>query len=220
MNFRRQTDIIDTDRLQMLPILIVGGGSIGSYTTLALTKMGARRIMVIDFDDLEEQNIPNQFYKIQDIGEPKVEALRHNIMELTGAMINTKVGKFEEKDISFAEGGIAIAATDNMAARKQLYESITSNGNISRYIDARMASLSLEIFNINPVIPKDREIYESKLFEDKDALQVPCTARGIVFPVMTCAALVSNMVLNHVMNNRQQRRFIMDYSKDLFLTEE
>jgi len=220
MDLRRQSKLVDAEKLELLPILIIGGGSIGSYTTLALTKMGAKKIKVIDFDKLESQNIPNQFYKVKDVGKYKVEALEVNIQELTGTMIRTKVGKFEDKDINFAKDGIVIAATDNMAARKQLFEVLVKTKVSKRYIDARMASLSIEIFNIDPTKKKDQDFYKRKLFDEKDAVHIPCTAKGIVFPVMTCASIVSNAVLNHVMGHFQQRRFIMDYSKDMFLTEE
>ena len=77
MEFKRQTSIIDNDKLGFTKILIIGAGSIGSYTTLALSKMGAVLLTVVDFDEIEEHNIPNQFFKIDDIGKQKIEALLH-----------------------------------------------------------------------------------------------------------------------------------------------
>lgn len=218
MIFDRQLDLIDNDKLELLPIIIVGGGSIGSYTTLALSKMGARNMRVIDFDKVEEHNIPNQFYKTGDVGLEKVEALRDNIFELTGTTIRTNVGKFEPDHIEFfGERGVVIVGTDNMDSRKQVYEAILGRKDqILRFIDARMAAFSVEIFNIDPSAEEDRKIYEEKLFPDEEGVDVPCTARGIIYPVMTCASIVCNAVRNIVMEKPHKRRCVLDYSQDFF----
>ena len=58
------------------PITIVGVGSIGSYATLALAKLGFTNILVIDDGIVEEENISPQLYRLSDIGRPKVDALK------------------------------------------------------------------------------------------------------------------------------------------------
>jgi len=222
MDLSRQTDIINGENLRMQKILIVGSGSIGSYTCLALSKMGAENITMIDFDTVEAHNIPNQFFRIEDIGKTKVEALAEEIMGLTGTMLTCNTTKFDEKhvaELNKDDGAIIIAAADNMAVRKEIYDSVVKHQNVKRYIDGRMASLSVEIFNINPAVEEDRKLYEGKLFTDEEGADIACTARGIVFPVMTCASIITNMVKQYVSEQDMSRHIIVDYSKDFFVTE-
>ena len=72
------------------PITIIGAGATGSWLALALAKLGVEDITVWDFDIVEEHNIPNQAFGIQNIGFPKVTALQGNIKRDTNTMIKNK----------------------------------------------------------------------------------------------------------------------------------
>src|SRR5690554_7355564 len=61
---------------------------------LQLAKLGITNITVWDFDVVEEHNVPNQLFGLNDIGKPKVEALKQIVAEHTGTEINIKNEKF------------------------------------------------------------------------------------------------------------------------------
>ncbi len=84
MNFHRQLDVLDVPRLARTPITVIGAGAVGSFTVLALAKCGAECITVYDDDTVESHNLPNQWYRLTDLGRPKVEALRELVREMTG----------------------------------------------------------------------------------------------------------------------------------------
>lgn len=57
-------------------IHIVGCGSVGSTVAENLARMGVSKFVLWDFDVVEPKNIVNQMFTQNDIGRPKVEALR------------------------------------------------------------------------------------------------------------------------------------------------
>ena len=63
VNYLRQKRLFNPEE-QSTEIIIVGAGSTGSFVSLNLAKMGMNKIKVIDFDIVEDHNIPNQFFRI------------------------------------------------------------------------------------------------------------------------------------------------------------
>ncbi|PLX91120.1 MAG: thiamine biosynthesis protein ThiF [Desulfuromonas sp.] len=59
---------------------IAGAGGLGSSIALALARIGVGRLIVVDFDLVEPSNLNRQQYFIDQIGQPKVEALRDNLL--------------------------------------------------------------------------------------------------------------------------------------------
>jgi len=67
------------DENQSKTVLIGGCGTLGSRIALNLGKLGFGRLILVDDDKVEEENIGYQEYGQQDIGQPKVEALKKRI---------------------------------------------------------------------------------------------------------------------------------------------
>ena len=59
---------------------IAGAGGIGSNVASVLTRAGLGRLIIADFDSVELPNLNRQFYFRDQIGYPKVEALKHNLI--------------------------------------------------------------------------------------------------------------------------------------------
>ena len=58
---------------------IAGAGGIGSNVAATLIRAGVGRLVIADFDSVELPNLNRQFYFRDQIGYPKVEALKHNL---------------------------------------------------------------------------------------------------------------------------------------------
>lgn len=54
---------------------IAGVGGLGSNIAIALTRIGVGRLILVDYDVVEPSNLNRQQYFIDQIGQPKVEAL-------------------------------------------------------------------------------------------------------------------------------------------------
>jgi len=58
---------------------IAGAGGLGSNAAIALARAGVGRLVIVDFDKVEESNLNRQYYFRDQIGQVKVEALKENI---------------------------------------------------------------------------------------------------------------------------------------------
>ncbi|MDX2479689.1 MAG: sulfur carrier protein ThiS adenylyltransferase ThiF [Desulfuromusa sp.] len=73
---------------------IAGAGGLGSHVAIALTRVGIGQLNIADFDMVEPSNLNRQQYYIDQIGMPKVNALRNNLQRINPA---TKVNIFNQK---------------------------------------------------------------------------------------------------------------------------
>jgi len=54
-------------------------GGLGSNAAVALVRAGIGRLTLVDFDNVEKINLDRQYYFLDQVGKPKVEALKDNI---------------------------------------------------------------------------------------------------------------------------------------------
>ena len=204
--FHRMWDFLDVKQLHTLPIRIIGAGSVGSFTCLSLAKMGAHNIKVWDDDMIDEHNISNQFYRIEDVGEYKVDALQNMIMSMEGIAIETVNDLYDgSKDCD----GIIIVAVDNMLARKRIWEKVKGNKDVSLFIDPRMGGRVARIYAVNPMNPG---VYEESLYDDDEAEQERCTQRTILYNVLGMASFISKMIEDWMKNGIEGcKELISDY---------
>ncbi len=180
--FNGQLDLVDQKALK-LPITVIGAGGIGSWTVLALAKMGCSNIKVYDFDRVEDHNVASQFFKEGQLGLDKVEALQENVLEQTGIKIFPFVTDINEIDI---DTELIIVAVDSMAVRAQIAEKY--KGTNKYIIDGRMGGLQMEIYKIGALN------YPMTIVPQQDVDPDPCTAKSISFNGMTIGALIANNV--------------------------
>ena len=69
-------------RLQAMKIGIAGAGGLGSNCAQLLVRSGFRRFLLVDFDRVEPSNLNRQFFFPPQVGMPKVEALRDNLLSI------------------------------------------------------------------------------------------------------------------------------------------
>ena len=147
MDLSRQIDLVDTEALET-PISLIGCGGIGSFTALALAKMGCGQLTVFDDDLVEEQNIPNQLYRLSDVGHLKVERLADIISAFTGIAIQARPERVQNQRLQ----GIVVCSVDSMEARRKIWDrSIRFKASVAAYIDARMGA---EVSRIYTVLPR------------------------------------------------------------------
>ena len=187
----RQSRLVDSSILTC-PMTIIGAGGIGSFTALTLAKMGFEDITVMDNDTVEEHNIPNQFYRYRDLGEPKVEALENILEEFTNTTIDYEPIRFE-KDTLIESQGLWIMAVDNMSTRQNIYDLAYKHHNlIAGIIDGRMGGQQAEVYTVNIQNRMERAAYKNTLWEEAETAQVPCTERAVIYNVLWIASTIAN----------------------------
>ena len=187
----RQSRLVDSSILTC-PLTIIGAGGIGSFTTLTLAKMGFENITVLDDDTVEEHNIPNQFYRYQDLEEPKVEALKNIVEEFSNTTIDYEPIRFT-KDTLIEFQGLWIMAVDNMDTRKNIYNLAYKHHNlITGIIDGRMGGQQAEVYTVNMQDRMERAAYNNTLWEEAETAQIPCTERAVIYNVLWIASTIAN----------------------------
>lgn len=201
--YRRQADLIDSS-IYNVPITVVGAGSVGSFTALALAKCGLHDITVYDFDVVEEHNIPNQFYPLSAVGVPKVEALKELIKSFEGIDISCVERAFTDVDTA---DGVIVSAVDSMEARKLIFNSVYRNPRAKVLIDARMGGQQIEIYTCNLRSAEDKKAYIKTLKSDDEVSDARCTEKAIIYNVLVIAGLIVNQVRRALSDMEYQRLY-------------
>ena len=206
--FIRQTDLIDMKRLGQTAVTIIGAGSIGSFATYALAKMGIKDITVYDYDIVEEHNFSNQIYNAGDIGKKKVVCLKNRIKLDTGLDIKAVEDRYEAQKLK----GIVISAVDSMEERGIIWKNCKMEYGISLFIDVRIGGQVYRIYVVNPMDPDEIEEYEGSLYPSSEASPLKCTERSIIFSVLAPVAMICNAVKNYANKNQHRLEFIFDFA--------
>lgn len=191
--FIRQSGLVDQSIFKN-KITIIGVGGIGSFLTLTLAKMGFTNIEVYDFDQVEDHNLPNQFYRQVDVlaRAYKTEALRHIVEDFTGVLLKTNAKEWLAK---YKTKGILISAVDNMDTREAMFNYAIENPKlVPWFIDGRMGRLQAEIYTINTKKKSDIAIYKKRLWKNSQVDDIPCTEKAIIYNVLFIASMICSQM--------------------------
>jgi len=190
VDYMDQKGLYDPSK-QKHKIIICGCGSTGSFIALCLAKMGISDITCIDFDKVEEKNVPNQFYREKDIGNSKVESIKEIIKDFSGIEINTineKIDDNFEFDISL--NTIVLLCFDNMESRKLVYEKLKDMPIF--IIDLRFGSTGFQIYSVDLINEEEKAKYEITL--KSKSIDTPCGQKGIIYSILNLASEVCQIV--------------------------
>jgi len=117
------------NKLQNYTVGIAGAGGLGSNCAVSLARTGIGKLIIADFDTIDESNLNRQYYFYNQIGEKKVNALKKNINSInhdTEIIIHDI--KLTEDNIPkiFSNCDIIIEAFDVAEMKKILIEAVLS----------------------------------------------------------------------------------------------
>ena len=213
LRLHRQLDLLPIDTLDA-PITVIGAGAVGSFTTLTLAKMGCTNLTVFDDDVIDAHNLPNQFYRLDDLGRPKVEALAELVHASEGVELRAVPRRFEGARLS----GIVVGAVDSMASRRLIWDAVYFNPDVRLLVDARMGGLVSIVRPVHPLRPSEARAYERTLHSDDDAMPEPCSARAILFTVLAIASTVARLVRMELVGKELPREITQDHELGLLIT--
>ena len=105
---------------------ITGAGGVGSNVAASLVRAGIGRLVIADFDSVELTNLNRQFFFRDQIGYPKVEALKYNLELINPDAeieIHTRLIDTENACSIFAECDLLVEAVDSEETKIMLLES-------------------------------------------------------------------------------------------------
>ena len=156
--------IFDPVRFGDMRIDIIGCGAVGSKVAIEIAKLGIRNLHLWDFDTIEAKNVQNQFFRIEDVGKKKVEALAELVEIFTGL---TPTIHDERVDGSQELGEVVFLLTDTFASRREIFEKALENSFITLVvIETRMGVDFGYIHLINPTQREECNRWKEALGED------------------------------------------------------
>lgn len=149
LNLTKQAKLISIDKLKLWNIEIYGAGSVGSNIIYQLAKTGFTKLKTIDFDTVEETNIPAQAFGNQEINCTKIEAIQSIIKRDIGITIEIENNKINTESVLYPpqDNTIIICSFDSLEARKILWDKIKKFQTI--WIDARIGRFDQKYFIVN-----------------------------------------------------------------------
>lgn len=210
--FLRQIDIL-TPEVCKEPVFIIGAGATGSFTALALAKMGFEDIRIFDADTVEEHNFPNQFFPIKAQGQNKATMVKDIVAEFTGVKIHASPVFYERQPLK----GIVISALDTMSGRKAIFKN-SAKGDVKLLLDPRTGPEVFRLLTVDMSLSGEKEKYDKTLFSDAEADVAPCTARSIIYSVLVVSAYVCRQIKLYAMNQEYNRDIIVDMRNDMIFT--
>ncbi len=207
MDFHRQLDVVNMPRLSQIPITVIGAGAVGSFTTLALAKSGAEHIRVFDDDTVEPHNLPNQWYRLADIGRRKVDALAELVRDMTGVVINAQPERFHGNGTT----EVTLCCVDSMDVRIALWQNLTPRPSL--YIDARMGAEVGMVYCVGQF----GSWYDETLYPSSEAYRAPCTAKATVYCAAGLAAFIAGQVANYASDRPTKPQLTVDFRNAVML---
>jgi sulfur carrier protein ThiS adenylyltransferase len=135
MNTITPTELFSAHDPSFLPVWrkavigIAGAGGLGSNAALSLARAGIGTLIVADFDAVSPSNLNRQQYSLAQIGEPKVKALRDNILAcapFTEVLIHQERITPDNVSLMFNQVDILIEAFDAADQKAMLIEAWTA----------------------------------------------------------------------------------------------
>jgi len=121
----------DLQRIRGVRIGIAGAGGLGSNCAWMLVRSGFIEFVLVDHDRVEASNLNRQFYFANQIGQPKVEALRRNLLAIHPAVsvlaVEAKVVPANAVSL-FADCHAVIEALDEACDKKMFVEALLPTG--------------------------------------------------------------------------------------------
>jgi sulfur carrier protein ThiS adenylyltransferase len=116
-------------RLRRAVVGIAGLGGLGSMVAVALVRTGVGRLLIADFDRVEQGNLNRQHYFFDQVGRPKVEALMENLRRIDAeVVIEPHDRRLDSQTIPevFAEAHVIAECFDRADQKQMIVETVLS----------------------------------------------------------------------------------------------
>ena len=129
MDLNKHIEFFNPEKLKdkNIDVNIIGVGAVGSYIALQLAKLGIEKLIIWDFDVVDEHNITNQVYDYEDLNLPKVDALEKHLKRSNPEIKVIKKGKYSA---GMPISGIVFLEVDSMKVRQEFVDDNTLNVNM------------------------------------------------------------------------------------------
>lgn len=112
-------------KIQKIKIGLAGAGGLGSNCAFNLVRCGFKKFKIVDFDVVEPSNLNRQFFFLDQVNIPKVEALKENLKRINPDVkiegILEKITQENVRDM-FSDCHVVVEAFDKVKYKKMIVE--------------------------------------------------------------------------------------------------
>ncbi len=182
-------------------IHIVGCGSVGSTVAENLARCGVKNMVLWDFDKVESHNIVNQMFRQQDVGKPKVEALKDILIDINPELVDSvelKPEGWKGKLMS----GVIFLCVDSIELRREIVEKHMDSPYVKAVFDFRTLLESAQHFAADwSEYKMKQDLLQSMQFSHDEAKdETPVSACGITLGVATTVRIICALGVNNYIN--------------------
>jgi len=115
------------EKLKDKTVGIAGCGGLGSNCAVALARTGIGKLIIVDFDTIEESNLNRQYYFQHQVGQPKANCLKGNIYLINSETeVEAHVLKLDRGNIPdiFQGCEVIVEAFDDAEMKQMLIETL------------------------------------------------------------------------------------------------
>lgn len=187
------------DKISQSAVAVCGLGGLGSNIAFALARCGIGKLHLIDFDVVDLSNLNRQQYGINQIGKPKPDALREELLQVNPYLdIRTDFVKMSEENIlTLLEAEDYICEAFDVPEQKAMLTNYVLENMPDKYLVG--ASGMAGYGNSNAIVTKK---IMSHYYICGDGVSEINENYGLMAPrVMICAAHQANMILELILKN-------------------
>lgn len=186
------------DKISQAAVAVCGLGGLGSNIAFALARCGIGRLHLIDFDVVDLSNLNRQQYGINQIGKPKPDALKEELLQINPYLdIHTDFIKLSEENIfNLLKEEEYICEAFDVPEQKAMLTNYILENMPDKYLVG--ASGMAGYGDSNSIVT--RKIM-SHYYLCGDGVSEINESQGLMAPrVMICAAHQANMILQLILN--------------------
>lgn len=196
---KRHTEAVQK-KLSESSVTVCGLGGLGSNIAISLARIGVGKLHLIDFDRVDISNLNRQQYAADQIGLPKTEALKSNILKIAPyCELNTDFLRLTEENIpDILEGATIICEAFDVPEQKAILTNTVMEKMPGTFLVGASGMAGFESSNI----------METKKITERYYLCGDRVSDNVRFSlmaprVMLCAAHQANMVVRIIMGETE-----------------
>lgn len=185
------------EKIQQVTIGIAGAGGLGSNCAVNLVRSGFINFVIVDFDVIEFSNLNRQFYFYDQIGRPKVEALKANLLSINpNLQLKMLQQRIEETNVAaiFEKCHIIVEAFDQSKYKKMIVEQYMQSDKFVISASGIAGWANSDELTTHKI--KENVYIVGDLSSEAGKDLPPCAPR-----VSIAAAKQANLILQHVLAN-------------------
>lgn len=185
--FERQASLVPAEQLSKQDIWVVGCGAVGRNVALHLASMGATKITLVDFDEVEPTNITTQGWRQDQLYMSKVEALRDDVLAIDSSI---KVVIHNRRwNIVDGLGTAGFICVDSISTREFIWKACGKEFDRPEFlVDMRTLGELGKVLTAPATAQFDAH-YDASFFAESETEPGMCTARLTIYSATIAAGM-------------------------------